>query len=265
MLEVVLCPWEKQFMSFVANAKQDIMLCAPFIKADVIKKILKHKNKEVTLTVFTNASIANYVRKSSDIEAIESLLDHQVVVYDFERLHAKVYLFDEKEAVITSGNLTYSGFQRNFEYGVLLDDHSIIQQITKDYDDAKGSRLCMKLSKKKLLEMKSLIEANRSSKVYTDETGDDVLEIENVEETLSKIISKDGWKKDVLKVLFQMERDCFSLKDVLVFVPDLQRKHPNNKNVEAKVRQALQQLRDLKLLKFVSRGKYKRLFRVSLK
>ena len=40
----------------------------------------------------------------------------------------------------------------------------------------------------------------------------------------------------------------------------LKNKHSNNNNIEAKIRQVLQQLRDMGFIKFVEKGKYKKLW-----
>ena len=40
----------------------------------------------------------------------------------------------------------------------------------------------------------------------------------------------------------------------------LKRKHPGNNNIETKIRQMLQQLRDMGFIKFVNRGIYKKLW-----
>jgi len=47
-------------------------------------------------------------------------------------LHAKVYVADEKQAIVTSGNLTVSGLERNFEYGALFTDHDVVSRIRQD-------------------------------------------------------------------------------------------------------------------------------------
>ena len=52
----------------------------------------------------------------------------------------------------------------------------------------------------------------------------------------------------------------FTLKDMYSFVQELSIKHPNNNNVEAKIRQQLQFLRDKGFVEFTSRGSYRKTF-----
>ena len=47
-------------------------------------------------------------------------------------LHAKVFVADGAAAIITSGNLTRSGLDRNLEYGVLLKEPELVQTVRKD-------------------------------------------------------------------------------------------------------------------------------------
>ena len=50
-------------------------------------------------------------------------------------LHAKVYVADEREAIITSANFTRGGLVTNHEYGIQISDPSVVKQIV---DDLKG-------------------------------------------------------------------------------------------------------------------------------
>ena len=48
--------------------------------------------------------------------------------------YIKVYLIDNRAAVITSANLTSSGLTSNFEYGVLVEDEESVESIRKDME-----------------------------------------------------------------------------------------------------------------------------------
>ncbi len=67
-----------------------------------------------------------------------------------------------------------------------------------------------------------------------------------------------GWTLDVLNVVRSLKKNIFDLSEVLGSSDELQKLHPENRHVEAKVRQQLQRLRDLGLIEFVNnRGTYK--------
>ncbi len=65
-----------------------------------------------------------------------------------------------------------------------------------------------------------------------------------------------GWTLDVLRLVRKLRKQRFSLSEAYDFAPELSRLHPNNNNVKPKIRQQLQILRDMGLLRFVSRGQY---------
>ncbi len=65
-----------------------------------------------------------------------------------------------------------------------------------------------------------------------------------------------GWTATVLKVIRDIGRPHFRLADVYAHRKEVQEAFPNNRHVEAKIRQQLQVLRDLGYLHFSSRGTY---------
>lgn len=65
-----------------------------------------------------------------------------------------------------------------------------------------------------------------------------------------------GWTLDVLRLVKKLNKRRFSLSEAYAFAPELSKLHPNNRNVEPKIRQQLQVLRDMGLLSFISRGQY---------
>lgn len=67
-----------------------------------------------------------------------------------------------------------------------------------------------------------------------------------------------GWLLDVLRCIDNLPQK-FTLKEVYQFTDSLAQLHPKNNNVQAKIRQQLQLLRDKRLIDFVSRGVYKKI------
>lgn len=65
-----------------------------------------------------------------------------------------------------------------------------------------------------------------------------------------------GWTLDVLKVVRELRRERFSLADVYARESHLAALHPKNHNIQPKIRQQLQVLRDLGFIDFVSPGQY---------
>jgi type II restriction enzyme len=72
-------------------------------------------------------------------------------------------------------------------------------------------------------------------------------------------IESRGWLLDVLNCVNQIPKKEFNLKDMYFFVEKLSQKHINNNNVEAKIRQQLQFLRDKGFIEFLGKGHYRKL------
>jgi type II restriction enzyme len=65
-----------------------------------------------------------------------------------------------------------------------------------------------------------------------------------------------GWTLDVLTVVRSLGRPKFALADVYAFEKKLAQLHPDNRHIRDKIRQQLQVLRDLRILRFIGDGKY---------
>lgn len=68
-----------------------------------------------------------------------------------------------------------------------------------------------------------------------------------------------GWSMDVLLCIERLPGNTFTLNDIYAFAEELQRKHPHNTFINAKIRQQLQLLRDRGIIDFKSRGVYQKL------
>ena len=66
-----------------------------------------------------------------------------------------------------------------------------------------------------------------------------------------------GWTLDVLKVVHKVRSPEFTLQEIYSFETELLSLHPKNRNIRPKIRQQLQVLRDLGVLEFIGRGKYR--------
>jgi type II restriction enzyme len=66
-----------------------------------------------------------------------------------------------------------------------------------------------------------------------------------------------GWTVDVLRIARKIGPQEFTLEQMYKFEPELIKLHPHNRNIQAKIRQQLQVLRDLKIIEFLGQGRYR--------
>lgn len=73
----------------------------------------------------------------------------------------------------------------------------------------------------------------------------------------SKNINSRGWLLEIIRCIEKLDKKQFSLNELYQFEKYLKTKYPENNNIQAKIRQQLQLLRDKDYLEFISLGKYK--------
>jgi phosphatidylserine/phosphatidylglycerophosphate/cardiolipin synthase-like enzyme len=93
-------------------------------------------HKSVQVVVLTDLRPESALTGSTDLEALVRL-GNNLPKFDLTHLpslHAKVYVADRSMAVITSGNLTDSGINRNIEYGVVSTDTNLVAAVRRDFE-----------------------------------------------------------------------------------------------------------------------------------
>ena len=259
MIELLKNPTNFILLDLISNCTSEISLCCPFIKKDVISQIIKKKKPDTKLTVITTSNLASFVRQASDIEAIELLLKNGIKVYNHQHLHAKIYSFDNQKAIVTSANLTYNGLNKNYEYGILINDLNVVSDIDDDLnclieDELSGS---FDYDSVDFIKKQMNFYNDKEFKIVVDTSGDELLESKH------KIVNLDlqSWQKDVYDVIESKMNNEFTLREMYEYEDILKQLHPNNNNIRAKIRQILQKLRDKGIIKFEEPGYYKKLLK----
>lgn len=119
-------PWENKLLELVDNINEELFIINPFIKKDIIEKILASlKNKKLKILLKTNVfDMANNV---FDLETLYLLKAHNAEIRTIRNLHAKLFIFDNKKAIVTSSNLTKAGLNSNIEFSILIEDDEFVK------------------------------------------------------------------------------------------------------------------------------------------
>jgi type II restriction enzyme len=75
-----------------------------------------------------------------------------------------------------------------------------------------------------------------------------------------KSAEQRGWTLLTLRMVRELQRTSFNLQDLYAMEKDFARAYPGNRHIKDKIRQQLQILRDLGVLAFEERGKYRLLY-----
>lgn len=125
--------WRPDLSALVESARDDLLVAAPFIKRPEAEWVTGHLDAHVSLTVLTNVNATSAQDESLDLSALSLFAERpNSTVTTLSRLHAKVFVADERAAIVTSGNLTAGGLDRNYEYGARLDDPSVVRTVRND-------------------------------------------------------------------------------------------------------------------------------------
>ena len=77
-------------------------------------------------------------------------------------------------------------------------------------------------------------------------------------------LKNKNWKLEILSIVDSIPETIFSANDLYEFIPTLEKKHPDNHHIDARIRETLQQLRDEGYIKFLDtegfKGLYQKLF-----
>ncbi len=257
MIRITTQPVYDEFLQMCADAHQNIMLCAPFVKQEIIDDIVAVTDKQLSMQLITNINLQSFHRRASDLSAIERFMDNGQV-YNCTTLHAKLYIFDNKRCLITSANLTTSGLQKNLECSILTDDFNLVDSSVYEYNSIIKDNRVGKLTPQSISDIGRILEKIPPVRKVVYPQFDLSATYESDVNSIAK--SLIGWKKGVFIILNSIQEDTFSSQEVKFVAEQLKGAYPDNHNREAKVRQVLQQLRDTGLIEFTSPGIYRRLW-----
>lgn len=93
-------------LEHVATARQSVLLCAPFIKVGVIKRLFAVIQADVPIDLYTRWHAEEVAAGVSDLAVFDLVQDRpHTHLYLLDQLHAKLYLTEDR-ALVGSANLT---------------------------------------------------------------------------------------------------------------------------------------------------------------
>jgi phosphatidylserine/phosphatidylglycerophosphate/cardiolipin synthase-like enzyme len=130
--------FENKLYRMLDDAKFEIVIVSPWIKRETWNRINgplgKFSRRGGKLSVFMRGSESDYSQGRSDnLQEEISDLGGEIILVAL--LHAKIYMADRKEAIITSANLTKGGMQSNYEGGIWVNDPIVLRDICEFVED----------------------------------------------------------------------------------------------------------------------------------
>ena len=143
LFRLVETGWAAELIDGVREGPAELRIVCPFIKERALDRLLELGPKNIR--VITRFNLADFADGVSDIAALRKLLRARAAVRGIRNLHAKLYLFGDRRAIVTSANLTEAGLCHNPEFGVVTNDATAVRECRAYFDNLwsrGGGNLC---------------------------------------------------------------------------------------------------------------------------
>ena len=125
--------WDKEFDSALHVNSSSLRIICPFIKLGALQNLLDKNPRSIQ--VITRFNLADFAAGVSDVASLQALLNADARVRGMRNLHAKMYLFGDRRAIITSCNLTTAALTRNYELGLIAENKALIVKCQEYFDE----------------------------------------------------------------------------------------------------------------------------------
>ncbi|QYR21103.1 hypothetical protein KZ483_25860 [Paenibacillus sp. sptzw28] len=153
-------PYGNELAKFANSAIFSLKVTSPYITFKGIQFILQSEIAPKIITRVTASNLSSYALEG---KALKHLLVLGAEIRSIPNLHAKLYLVDETKGIITSSNLTASGFSTNVELGIYFENEDQLFQATNSFFNtlwAKASPVTLESLEKLENQIKSIKHVN---------------------------------------------------------------------------------------------------------
>ena len=129
---------KERLIRMIDLAEFEIEIISPWIKRQTWESIkvsiARFIGKGGSLKVFIRDEESDFSnRLGDDIREEVEVMGGEIIL--IKQLHAKLYLVDRREAIVTSVNLTRGGFESNIEAGIWSNNPCLLREICKFVDN----------------------------------------------------------------------------------------------------------------------------------
>ena len=126
--------WRAELADLASVAERSVLVAAPYIKYEEAVWFCQQLRPGIEITTLTNIDPDAVSSSTLDIAALHHLAEASpsARLIALPNLHAKVFIADDKSAIVTSGNLTRAALDRNIEYGVFVFRQDWVRSIKRD-------------------------------------------------------------------------------------------------------------------------------------
>lgn len=158
--KLVHTQWDHVIDDAVAGSNSCLQVACPFIKEKAARRLLQAGTPE-QIEIITRFNQRDFHDRVSDLPALRLFLEADARIRGIRNLHAKLYLFGKRRAIVTSANLTEAALRRNHELGFVASEKEIVRQCC-DYFDRLWKRAGPDLTSSRLEEWEARLAAVRA-------------------------------------------------------------------------------------------------------
>lgn len=135
-MKLLLDNWHKNLFEELKETKY-LRVISPFIFEQIIRKIQSQFDFN-NFELITRFNLSEFALNVSSIDGLRFAIENGAKIWGIKDLHSKVYLFDNRAAIITSANLTNGGLIHNYECGLYTIDNHILCELDRYFNDLKS-------------------------------------------------------------------------------------------------------------------------------
>lgn len=131
------------FESLLADGFEELFWASPFLSSDLIQLLGKYNFasvKSLSLVTTLKRNDSDQITKPNALKSFYNLANQlctsaKIRLHVNNSLHGKVYIFRKPGkaiAIVTSANLTQNGLFNNHEWGIKLDDETLVDQLQSE-------------------------------------------------------------------------------------------------------------------------------------
>ena len=137
-MHLLVSPWADTFETFARSITHSALVVSPFITVEPLELLVRHVGppKSINIEILTNLAANSMIQGSTNPRALVDFCNavSSTRVRHLPSLHAKVYVADQRAAIITSANLTRGGLRQDYEYGIQITASALVSQIVEDIE-----------------------------------------------------------------------------------------------------------------------------------
>lgn len=210
-INVITNNFGTKFLEILDSTEQSVSIVSPFISfetANYLATWLEELDHSICCNIITRFNREEFIRGANSIRGLARLHQAGAKLFALQHLHSKLYLFDDTYLLMGSSNFTISGFFKNHELGIFVNDEPDFIQHCQSYVEEIMSKvsdweISSTLLQKEIDIVERIIENRKDKKDLTEYNNfrwGAVLDSNENETAIQQVLGKDqNIKGDCLK------------------------------------------------------------------